>query len=272
MQISDHIEFLASGGASLADAAQRTPLDAAVPSCPGWRVRDLLAHLGYVHRWAAGYVAKAEPEWVDRSGEDEVLRAAPPDGELLGWFRAGHAGLVSVLRAADPAVHCWTFLDAPSPLAFWARRQAHETTVHCVDAQLAAAPRDAPPALPAALAADGIDELVTGFGGRAPAKLADSPATLVLRTDDGTGDGTDGGTSDGASPASWTVLMGRPDAHVTRGALAGPRPGERYCEVTGPASDLYLALWNRGPTTTLAIHGDPAVLATWRDRMQVRWR
>ncbi|MGH3160184.1 MAG: hypothetical protein ACRDNF_26930, partial [Streptosporangiaceae bacterium] len=105
------------------------------------------------------------------------------------------------------------------------------------------------------------------FGGRKPARLADSPATLVLRTDNGT------------SPVSWTVLMGHPDAHATRDtparpgapAVTGPHPGERYCEVTGPASDLYLALWNRRPTTTLDIHGDATVLATWRDRMHVRW-
>ena len=44
------------------------------------------------------------------------------------------------LRTADPAVRCWTFLPAPSPLAFWARRQAHETAIHRADAQLAAGP------------------------------------------------------------------------------------------------------------------------------------
>src|SRR4029450_13488361 len=59
----------------------------------------------------------------------------PGDDALVGWFRAGHATLVDALSAADPALDCWTFLPAPSPLGFWARRQAHETAIHRVDAQ-----------------------------------------------------------------------------------------------------------------------------------------
>ena len=107
-----------------------------------------------------------------------------PDPVLLDWFRTGHAGLVSALETAAPDLACWTFLPgAASALAFWARRQVHETTVHRIDVQLAAAaagdwgsrrpgqpgPGGARPArdpVPAALAADGIDELLMGFARR----------------------------------------------------------------------------------------------------------
>lgn len=261
MEISEHIEQLAVQGELLAQAPERAPLTAPVPTCPGWQLRDLLAHLGYVHRWAASYVAEARPHWVDRLGEADILNAAPPDDVLPGWFRDGHAALVATLRAADPAVQCWSFLDAPSPLAFWARRQAHETAIHRADAQLAANPGHPPAAFPPALAADGIDELVTGFGGRNPGKLADSPATLVIRA----GTGPD-------APA-WTVVMGQPDARASRGAdPAGTvGPGERYCEVSGPAPDLYLTLWNRRPPDGLDVRGDANVLTTWLDRLHVRW-
>lgn len=258
MEISEHIEHLAAQGELLAQAAEQAPLDAPVPSCPGWQLRDLLAHIGYVHRWATGYVANAQPDWVDRANEAKVLSAGPPDDVLTRWFRYGHATLVDTLCSADPAVHCWTFMDAPSPLAFWARRQAHETSIHRADAQLAASPGRPPAAHPAALAADGIDELVTGFGGRKPGKLADSPATLVIRAGDGPG-----------APA-WTVFMGRPDARVSRGADP-PAPGERYCEVSGPPPNLYLTLWNRCPTDGLDVRGDSGVLTTWLDRLHVRW-
>lgn len=258
MEISEHIEHLAAQGELLARAAEQAPLDAPVPSCPGWQLRDLLAHTGYVHRWATAYVADAQPDWVDRLNEAEVLSAAPPDDVLTGWFRDGHAALMDTLRAADPAVHCWTFMDAPSPLAFWARRQAHETSIHRADAQLAAAPDQPPAAHPPALAADGIDELVAGFGSRKPGKLADSPATLVIRAGDGPG-----------APA-WTVVMGQPDARVSRGAHPAA-PGERYCEVSGPAPDLYLTLWNRRAPDGLDVRGDSGVLATWLDRLHVRW-
>jgi uncharacterized protein (TIGR03083 family) len=258
MEISEHIEHLAAQGELLAQAAERTPLTAPVPSCPGWQLRDLLAHIGYVHRWATAYVADARPHRADRLGETELLQDAPPDDVLRGWFRDGHAALLATLRGADPAVRCWTFMDAPSPLAFWARRQTHETTIHRADAQLAAAPAQPPAAVPAGLAADGIDELVTGFGGRKPGKLADAPATLVIRAGDGP-----------AAPA-WTVVMGRPGARVCRGAEPAAA-GDRYCEVSGPAPDLYLALWNRRPPGGLDVRGDSGVLASWLDRVQVRW-
>ena len=296
MEIADHIACLRSEGELLAEAAERSPLTAPVPTCPGWRIRDLLAHLGFVHRWATRYVAEGRTEATSEPGEEEIIRLAPADESLVGWFRAGHARLVSVLAAADPTARCWTFLPAPSPLAFWARRQAHETAIHRVDAQLAAAAAAAPGAdldpFPAGLAADGVDELVTGFGGRDPGSLCDAPGVLVIRAEDG------------ARGADWTVVMGQPRAGVSRGqdpaaraaasrpAAAGATvsrasaagapaagapaagvtaPATAYCEVAGPATVLYLMLWNRGSAAGLDVRGDDGVLAAWRDRMQVRW-
>ena len=58
---------------------------------------------------------------------------------------------------------------------------------------------------PAGLAADGVDELVTGFGGRDPGSLCDAPGVLVIRAEDG------------ARCADWTVVMGQPRAGVSRG-------------------------------------------------------
>jgi len=312
MEIADHIACLRSEGELLAEAAERSPLTAPVPTCPGWRIRDLLAHLGFVHRWATRYVAEGHTEATSEPGEEEIIRLAPADESLIGWFRAGHARLVSVLAAADPAARCWTFLPAPSPLAFWARRQAHETAIHRIDAQLAAAAAapgaDVDP-FPAGLAADGVDELVTGFGGRDPGSLCDVPAVLVIRAEDG------------ARGADWTVVMGQPRAGVSRGqdpaataaaagaaasgavaaeaasgaaaaraasgaAAAGAAsgaaaagvaaagvtaPAAAYCEVAGPAPVLYLMLWNRGTAASLDVRGDDGVLATWRESMQVRW-
>lgn len=272
MQIEDHIACLASEGDLLARAAERAGLDAPVPSCPGWRIRDLLAHLGFVHRWAAGYVAQERTDKTREPGEEEIVRLAPADGSLVSWFREGHAGLVSVLAAADPAVRCWTFLAAPSPLAFWARRQAHETAIHRVDAQLAAAatlPGGGLDPFPAGLAADGVDELLAGFAARQPRSLSDSPATLVITAEDG------------ASAPSWTVVMGSEHAGVPRllapaapggtGADGAP-PAPAYCEVSGPAPALYLLVWNRGTADGLDVRGDASVLATWREKMRVRWR
>ena len=129
-QSSEHIAAIERDGELMAAAARQAGPAALVPSCAPWQVRDLLKHQGYVHRWAATFVGQQLAEPADDLSEAEVLAAGPPDDVLLGWFTDGYQALAQTLRAADPAVQCWSFLPAPSPLAFWARRQAHETAIH----------------------------------------------------------------------------------------------------------------------------------------------
>ena len=96
---------------------------------------------------------------------------------------------MAALRAAPPDLKAMRFLnDAPPPRAFWARRQAHETTIHMVDALAAVA--GAVPAAPAAdiapaLAVDGVDELLCGFFTRGTSKLYDGEEyTVAVRCTD----------------------------------------------------------------------------------------
>ncbi len=269
MEVEEHIAALQRDGDLLAAAAQRAGLDATVPSCPPWRVRDLLRHIGYVHRWAARFVVEElDRPLPDRPGEAELLRGGPADDELLSWFSVGHSGLVSALRAADPGLSCWTFLEAPSPLAFWARRQAHETAIHRVDAELASG---APAPFPADFAADGVDELIMGFFGRDADELtapqwASRRQHLWVQTADTGG--------------SWLVELtydGKLAARVRRGealtADDGVR-GESRCELTGPAAGLYLLLWNRADPAAagVTVSGDEAVLRAWSAGMRVTWQ
>ncbi len=138
-----------------------------------------MRHQGGVHRWAAEIVARPRtaPWRVDL---DDVVGSWPADAELVDWFRQGHASLITALTQADPELECWTFLPAPSPLAMWARRQAHETAVHRADAELAAGAPLSPLAAP--FAADGIDELLTCFITRPGGRLrADPPRVLGVR-------------------------------------------------------------------------------------------
>jgi len=255
--VAYHIARLRAEGELLASAAERAGLDAPVPACPGWRVRDLLKHLGYVHRWAAGYVREQHARWVDRASEAEILKGGPGDEALAGWFRDGHAALVRVLEAADPGMTCWTFLDAPSPLAFWARRQAHETAIHRVDAQQAAAGAAAEPAVTPQFAADGIDELIMGFLGRDAKRgsWGGPPGTLTVHADDG---------ADGS--ARWRVVSEPDGLAVARGN------GAADCDVAGPAADLYLMLWNRRDASGLDVRGDAGILAGFREYSRVTWR
>ncbi|MCH0542765.1 maleylpyruvate isomerase family mycothiol-dependent enzyme [Streptomyces sp. MUM 203J] len=250
MNIAEHIKYLAHEGQLLADAAEQAGLDAEVPTCPDWRVRDLLRHTGMVHRWATGFVVEGHTSYRPGPGEPG-LDGAP----LLAWFREGHAALVSGLTAAPAALECWTFLPAPSPLAFWARRQVHETTVHRVDAESALGLVAGRSPVDAALAADGVDELLCGFHGREKSRVrTDEPGTLRVRTTD-TGD-------------VWSVRLSAEAPRASRDA-----DGPADCELSGTAEALHLTLWNRlrpgSPAVTLT--GDARLARLWRDTSAVTW-
>ena len=250
VEIAEHIEELRRHGTALADAAGRAGLDAPVPPCDSWQVKDLLRHTGFVHRWAASHIESPVPEVRGGPSEEEILRGGAPDGELLDWFRDGHAALVQVLRAADPAVETATFIAAPSPLAFWARRQAHETAIHRADADSAAGEV---PGYPAEFAADGIDELVMGFGQRRKYRPETGPGGILRVTADDTGD-------------SWQARLADGRVQAAR-EPAGPAD----CVVSGPASAVYLFLWNRGDEADITVSGDRAVLDQWKRGVRVRW-
>ncbi|OEJ97392.1 maleylpyruvate isomerase family mycothiol-dependent enzyme [Streptomyces thermolilacinus] len=250
METAEHIKHLAREGQLLADAAEQAGSDAEVRSCPGWTVRDLLRHTGMVHRWATAFVADGHTSYRPGGGEPDLDGAA-----LLDWYREGHDLLVAALSGAPDSLECWTFLPAPSPPAFWARRQAHETTVHRVDAESALGLVAGRSPVAPELAADGIDELLCGFHGRDKSRVrTDPPGALRVRTTD---------TDD-----VWTVTLSADAPRTTRTA-----DGPAECELTGPAEALYLSLWNRLPagTPAVTVTGDDRLARLWRETSAVTW-
>ncbi|MER6032886.1 maleylpyruvate isomerase family mycothiol-dependent enzyme [Streptomyces sp. NPDC001835] len=242
METAEFLHTLDREGRLLAAAAELAGTDAKVPTCPGWQVRDLLRHTGAVHRWAAGIVADGHtaprplPEGPDLDG-----------AELVTWYRDSHRRLVETLAGAPADLDCWTFHPAPcpSPLAFWTRRQAHETTVHRHDAEAARGG----PATPVAtgFAADGVDELLRGFHARARSRVrTDRPRVLRIRA------------LDAGADAVWTVRLSEQPPVTSRDADA-----EADAELAGTAERLYLALWNRAPLPDMT--GDRALAALWRE-------
>jgi len=143
--------------AALEDAVTRTfvaadgTLDLPVPSCPGWSVSDLVAHLGRTWGWAATIVTDGSP----------ADRPEPPDdagdAALVEWARGQAARLVTALGSSDAESGCWTF-GQPATNWFWFRRQALETVLHAWDAERATGTTTP---LTADLAADGLDEHLT---------------------------------------------------------------------------------------------------------------
>ena len=204
-----------------------------------------------VHRWAAAHVRGDDPDAVPT--ETDILKTAT---DLVGFYHEGLTALVDALRTAPPDIEAMTFLnDAPAPREFWARRQAHETTIHMVDAlaaSLGRVPTVEEAGVEPALAADGIDELLRGFMTRGRSKLYDGTEFTIAVTP------TD-------LERSWVVNVAE---RLT--VEPGDQPGDAAdATITGSAAALYLALWNRSDRVDTAGRAD--VLDRWRATQRVTW-
>jgi uncharacterized protein (TIGR03083 family) len=246
MEFREHIEALRTEGLLLADSAEATGLGPAVPTCPEWTVRDLVRHVGEVHRWALSHVAEARQEM---NTDAASLRTWPSDdGQLIAWFREGHAELLQALELADPQLQCWSFLpNGPTGVKFWARRQAHETAIHRVDAQ--GVTGEVSPA-PVEFAVDGINEVLRCFFARRPSRVtSEEPVEFELESSDGQG--------------SWHVRIDEQGPSVVDGSAE--------TKVLGTAFELYLLLWNRRELDALEVTGPTAGLELWRQKAKVKW-
>jgi uncharacterized protein (TIGR03083 family) len=211
-------------------AAQRAPLDARVPSCPDWDVADLLGHMGRVYRWAAACVEANAPV----SPRD--LPSPPARDARVAWVQSGADRILEVLdQPADTPAWTW----APGgTVGFWQRRQAHETAVHRVDAELATGP---PTPVDQELAVDGIDEWLALLPNRLGAPpITGTGETVHLHCTDGDGE--------------WLLRLGADGLEVE------PIHAKGDVAVRGPASDLLLVMMGRQALDTVEVLGDRAVL------------
>jgi uncharacterized protein (TIGR03083 family) len=106
---------------------------ATVPTCPEWRVRDLVGHLGQAYRWSAGLVRSraAAPPPDPRDAEPGHPQHWPT------WLHDSAADLVGAITDTGPETDVWTFVGE-QPARFWLRRMLADSTVHLADAAFAA--------------------------------------------------------------------------------------------------------------------------------------
>lgn len=250
LEFADLGEGIGDATAVLRNSAISAGLDAAVPTCPGWTMRNLLTHQGLVHRRATASVL-GDPARPDAEVEAEAGAAE----DLLEWLDDGMVGLLNALAAAPADLDVPFFLlDAPAPRQAWARRQCHETTVHGIDAmaaRLGRAPRPDEFWFSPALARDGIDELLLGF---APRPRYNPRSEIVGRiavvTDDALG--------------AWTVTVG-PDGST---AKPGDDP-DATARISGSARGVYAGLWNRG--RHFSTDGDGSLVESFLEQLRITW-
>lgn len=238
----DHLTYLRDDVDAFASTLDPSTLELAVPGCPGWDLRILAGHLGFVHRWSAAAV---------RSGvEPDLSTIEPPPSDapaLAEWVSAGGAALADELGRHQPDDPTWhLFSAAPLVVGVWIRRQTQETSVHRWDAQSAIG---TPAPVAAELAADGVGEYFEVILPRKFARNGGSPPSRaeVLRVD-----ATD-------TAGSWWVH--------TEGAgvvASDSSPGtSAAATVSGRAEDLLLAFYGRRDASTLVVEGDADLATEW---------
>jgi uncharacterized protein (TIGR03083 family) len=232
-----HLSAIAADSEAIADLADGH-LDQAVPTCPEWTVADVVGHLGGIYSWV-WLIIQAGGEKPD--GDRDL---PPADrSSLVDWFREERTAVIDALSSKEPDDPAWTFIRAaPQTVGWWRRRQAMETAVHLYDVEAAAG---RPRAVAPDLAADGVDEIVTSF---MPGYLRHNPVeglegTIHLHCTDAEGE--------------WVLDFRGPAVEVRR------EHTKADTAVRGPASDLFLWLWNRSPLDTpgLEVFGRREVVA-----------
>jgi len=239
METERFLALLRTDGDLLADVARRE-LDAEVPPCPGWRVRDVVNHTAEVYEHKLACIElKAKPEpWPPQW---------PADRDPLDWFADAQGRLLAVLTSTDPQTPAYTWWPDNQTVGFWVRRMAQETAVHRVDVQSAF---DAVTQVDAELAVDGVDEVLTLM---LAGDWSDEPVERV-------GDGERIEVKPGGQ--RWVVILNANSIEV-----ASPDGAAVDGTVRGAPSDVLLWLWGRAGDDAVDLGGDLAAIRLLRERL-----
>ena len=226
------VQSLTPGTRAFAGVLRDGDLAAPVPPCPGWTLADLADHLGGIYQWAAHAISEGTP--------DAQLKSAPSGrADLVEWY-LGHADrLIQLLQTTPADAPAWGFGPKPRTVAFWARRQTHETDMHLWDAK---ASQGEAHAIPAGRALDGLDEVLTVFFPRQVRLNRIQRLAQTVELDPG---------------------LGARRRFVLFGDGVGAPPEQVAATVHGPAVSLLLLVWKRIglDDATLRISGDSLAAA-----------
>lgn len=229
-------------GSRFLDVADSVDLGAKVPACPEWTVDDLVRHLARIQRWVAGVVEAGEPS--KGMSPPEIPAGADTRALARDAFRA----MLAAFNDKGPDAPCWNFRKGSSQTAgWWFRRQALETAVHRFDIESAAGdppPREVDPQL----AVEGIDEMLYDMLPMLQQRgtASELHGTLHLHATDAEGE--------------WWIDFDSEPVTVLR------EHRKAATALRGPASGLFLCLWNRQQPTggAFELFGPAEPLVAWQ--------
>src|SRR5579859_2790673 len=253
-----YIEAVRTNSAQLAEAAE-VGLTEPVPTCPGWYVATLVAHIGEVQRfWALQVASRAQEmqplprsafdscpglyEWLDGVDAGTPDLEAIPEG-LIDWFRQATDELLVAFEGAAPDEAIWHWSDDNRAVTHM-RNQAMEATVHRWDAQNA---HGTTTSVDPVIARDGINqhfEVQIAAARRHGKPIQGNGETFHFHATDGEGE--------------WLVRFDGDDVTATQ------EHAKAQVAVRGSIEQIFLWLWGRILADGLDVHGDASLLARYR--------
>ena len=102
---SDHIELLGVEAVRFASSLTDADLDATVVTCPDWTVRDLVSHVGGLHRWSTELVANGilAETWRSSLPLDYPDDTAPLEA-WCEWLTTGAADACRTMRLPPASI------------------------------------------------------------------------------------------------------------------------------------------------------------------------
>lgn len=218
--------------------------DVVVPSCPGWVIEDLVAHIAPFFAGWYTFNLSHDPSTPDPGAAFGSAPVLPDDhGARIRYLRDGVATFVEAASTADLNAEVWGF-DRAEPARYWVWRAATETLVHLWDA---ASARGVESGIDPIRAAFVVDETVRGIWTRTllvkpVPKRPDEPLML----------------HDTTTGHRWLATCDDSGRVVITDEASSAE-----CSVSASGLDLTLWVWGHVTTASMNVTGDPSIIDEW---------
>ncbi|WP_344480410.1 maleylpyruvate isomerase family mycothiol-dependent enzyme [Glycomyces endophyticus] len=253
METSAYLDGVVEQTREFADLVDGGDAAAPVPTCPKWKLYDLVDHVGSVQRMVTMLVDDRMSDPADAFARYVPAPADP--ARWRDWLNDGAAEAQRAFTSVADDTPVWDPSGAAAGVPFWSRRLFGEACVHRADGTAALdADYRLRPEYAVEAVEDWLDTLTSeGYWENRP-DFADGMRgegqTLHFHATDATGE--------------WLARRERDRVALER------KHGEADLTLSGPATDLLLVISRRRPLAaapSLEIEGDRALLDRWIEHM-----